>query len=79
MPQITKYLEAAAHAVIEGDEVKVDRELANAGITGMNSVHMRIQAGIPPPLRPETVARRARRTPGSRYRRRPQPLPMSPR
>jgi hypothetical protein len=47
----------------------IDPHLGNAGIVAVRSVTRRIQAGIPPPLKPETVARRRVRTPGSRYRR----------
>lgn len=69
LPEIIGYLQAAATAALAGDLAGIDRELTKAGITGVNSVRSTMQAGIPPPLQPTTVARRRVRTPGSSYRR----------
>jgi hypothetical protein len=69
MPAIQQHLAAAAGAALAGDEAAVDRHLGAAGTVAVNSVQATIQAGIPPPLSPRTVARRRRRSRGSRYRR----------
>jgi hypothetical protein len=60
-------LEAAGRAASNGENF--DRLLREAGELAVRAVKRRIQAGIPPPLSPETVRRRRRRTPGSKYRR----------
>jgi hypothetical protein len=69
LPAITARLEQAARAALAGDLSAVDSGLGEAGILGVRSVTRTIAAGIPPPLKPETVARRRVRTPGSSYRR----------
>ena len=69
LPAIAKRLEEAARAALEGNLAGVDQGFGRAGIEAVNSVHAVIQAGIPPPLAPATVAARRRRTPGSSYRR----------
>jgi hypothetical protein len=69
LPEMTKYLEQAARAALAGDVAGVDQRFAQAGQLGVRSVQRTIQAGIPPPLAPATVARRRIRTPGSTYRR----------
>jgi hypothetical protein len=70
LPAITQRLEEGARAALAGDIAGVDRAFELAGMEGVNSVRLTIQAGIPPPLKPETVAARRVRSPGSRYRRR---------
>jgi hypothetical protein len=69
LPAITKRLEEAARAALEGNIAGVDQGFGRAGVEAVNSVRAVIQAGIPPPLAPATVAARRRRTPGSSYRR----------
>ena len=72
LPEITKKLQAAAAAAIAAGDAHnqmVTQQLEQAGIIAVNHVRRIIQAGIPPPLTPATVAARRRRTPGSRYRR----------
>lgn len=69
MPAISAELRKAGQAAFAGDLAAVDTALGRAGIIAVNSVQATIQAGIPPPLAPATVARRRRRTPGSSYRR----------
>jgi hypothetical protein len=69
LPEMTGYLREAARAALNGDSAGVDAGFEKAGIAGVNSVRLTIQAGIPPPLAPATVARRQVRTPGSTYRR----------
>lgn len=69
LPAIRAELRQAARAAAAGNSAAVDQHLGNAGQLGADSAKAEIQAGIPPPLRPATVRRRQRRSPGSRYRR----------
>jgi hypothetical protein len=69
LPEIQQYLGEAARAALAGEEGGIDAGLTKAGLAAVNAVRLRIQAGIPPPLQPATVARRRQRTAGSRYRR----------
>jgi hypothetical protein len=69
MPTIIGFFEEAAQAALAGNISGVDQAFEKAGIAGVNSVRLTIQAGIPPPLAPATVAARRVRSPGSRYRR----------
>jgi hypothetical protein len=71
-PEINQYLREAAIAALDGDIAGIDRSLARAGMTAVDSIRGVIQAGIPPPLSPRTVARRRNRRSGSSYRRRAQ-------
>jgi hypothetical protein len=64
-----KKLEQAAHDALAGEPGLMKRHLGEAGQIAVNSVKQTIQAGIPPPLQPATVAARRQRTPGSKYRR----------
>jgi hypothetical protein len=64
-----KKLEQAARGAMAGEPALMKRHLGEAGQIAVNSVKQTIQAGIPPPLQPATVAARRRRTPGSTYRR----------
>lgn len=59
----------AAQAALQGDQGAMLAKLADAGIIASNAVKRTIQAGIPPPLKPDTVRRRRKRSPGSKYRR----------
>ena len=68
-PAITTAFEYATRAALAGDNAKVDANLDIAGIKAVNSITQIIQAGIPPPLKPATVAARRRRSKGSSYRR----------
>lgn len=52
---------AAGSAALVGDINRVNINLAIAGQKAVTSVQLTIQAGIPPPLKPGTVAARARR------------------
>jgi hypothetical protein len=71
LPQMEKHLRAALETALRGELAgAIDPNLGNAGTVAVRSVTRKIQAGIPPPLSPVTVARRRIRTPGSRYRRR---------
>jgi hypothetical protein len=69
LPEITTYLREAATAALAGNLGAIDIGLSKAGIAGVNSIKLTIQAGVPPPLAPATVARRRQRSPGSSYRR----------
>jgi hypothetical protein len=64
-----KKLEQAARDALGGEPLLMRRHLGEAGQIAVNSVKRTIAAGIPPPLKEETVARRRVRTPGSKYRR----------
>jgi hypothetical protein len=56
----TKYMVQAGQAAFRGDEGVLDRALNAAGQTAVTAVKKTIVAGIPPPLKPGTVAARAR-------------------
>jgi hypothetical protein len=71
-PEIDKYLRAAAEAALAGNETAMNAALAHAGTVAADRIKLTIQAGIPPPLQPESVRRRRTRTPGSSYRRKAQ-------
>lgn len=58
----------AGQGVLGGRE-KIEKHLMAIGLLAVNAVRKRIQAGIPPPLAPSTVARRRQRSAGSKYRR----------
>lgn len=62
-------LAQAAQAALQGDQSGILTALGNAGIIASNAVKRTIQDGIPPPLKPDTVRRRRKRSPGSKYRR----------
>ena len=68
-PAIKTAFEYATRAALQGNVEKVDANLDIAGTKAVNAIHARIQAGIPPPLKPATVAARRRRSKGSAYRR----------
>jgi hypothetical protein len=54
------YMRQAAQAALEGNDGRMDRALNAAGQTAVSAVKSKITAGIPPPLKPETVAARRR-------------------
>ena len=58
LPEIIPLLKQAAQAALAGDESGMQNALAGAGQRGADSVRATIQAGIPPPLQPATVAAR---------------------
>lgn len=60
-------LATAAQAALTNNEPATMAALGQAGIIASNAVKRTIQDGIPPPLKPDTVRRRRKRTPGSRY------------
>ncbi len=68
-PEISTALMGGARAALAGDTARVDANLAIAGTKAVNSIQVTIQEGIPPPLKPATVAARRRRSKGSTYRR----------
>lgn len=68
-PKVTGYFRQAGQAAMDGDQDKVDRCLAAAGIEAVNAVQSLITSGIAPELKPATVRARRRRSTGSSYRR----------
>jgi len=60
-------IDAAGQKAMAGEDFM--KELQAAGTIAARAVQKRIQAGIPPPLKPATVAARRRRSKGSKYRR----------
>lgn len=66
---ITSWLEAAARAALKGNAGVMGANLTGAGLTAVSAVRGTIAAGIPPPLAPATIAKRRRRSKGSKYRR----------
>ena len=68
-PAITTAFDYAIRAALKGDSTKVNANLVIAGTKAVSAIHQVIQAGIPPPLKPATVAARRRRSKGSTYRR----------
>lgn len=58
MPAIEARLREGAAAALAGNLGAVDNALDSAGIEGVNSVRATIQAGIPPPIKPETLLNR---------------------
>jgi hypothetical protein len=63
------YFEKAGQAALAGDLQGMKQNLARSGMVAAREVQAHIRAGIPPPLSPRTVARRRRRSTGSKYRR----------
>jgi hypothetical protein len=59
----------AGTAALEGRPQVVRKILMATGQRAVNSVQATIRAGIPPPLKPATVAGRRKRSRGSSYRR----------
>jgi hypothetical protein len=57
-PDTARELRKAAEEALNGDMKLADRALNRAGILAVNEVKRVIQSNIPPPLQPETVARR---------------------
>lgn len=66
-----KQMERAGEAAtgLMWDPGAVEKALMAAGQAAVNGVRNRIRAGIPPPLKPATIAARRRRSKGSKYRR----------
>ncbi len=64
----TDYLEQACKAALAGKEGVMQRALEAAGQTAVNSVKGTITAGIPPPLKPATIAARKRHKGGKGLR-----------
>jgi hypothetical protein len=62
-------LAAAGRAALNNNSSEALRGFETAGEIAASAVKDRIAGGIPPPLKPATVAARRRRTPGSSYRR----------
>ena len=58
------YLTQGAKLALEGNAPAMDRALSAAGQNAVSSVKSRIAEGIPPPLKPRTVAARVRRRRG---------------
>jgi hypothetical protein len=67
--QTASLLRQAGVAALDGKPTVVRKIYMAAGQTAVNSVTAVIRAGIPPPLKPGTVARRRVRSRGSNYRR----------
>lgn len=67
--RLVSRFQRAGQAVLRGDLDAADRYLNAAGIEAVSSVKRVIQEGIPPPLKPATIARRRVRSKGSSYRR----------
>lgn len=59
----------AAEAGLSGEAAKVEQRLGQVGQVAVNSAQAIIRAGIAPPLKQSTVARRGVRSAGSKYRR----------
>jgi len=59
--QWMKYIEQAATFAFEGKPGASDKAWNAAGTVVVNAVKKRITAGIPPPLRPRTIAARKRK------------------
>lgn len=59
----------AAQSALAGQDGATRKALEAAGLTAVTSIRDVISAGIPPPLKPATVARRRTRSKGSKYRR----------
>lgn len=67
---IAEEMKAGANAALAGKGVaEVERFLGRAGQIAVNSAQAVIRAGIPPPLKPATIAKRRIRSAGSKYRR----------
>jgi len=56
----SKYLNQAAEAALKGESGVMRRSLETAGQIAVSAVKNRITAGIPPPIKPATMAARAR-------------------
>jgi hypothetical protein len=67
--EVSDRLMAAARAGLAGDVGIVDETFDAVGLIVQSAARRRIVEGIPPPLKPGTVAARRRRSKGSRYRR----------
>jgi hypothetical protein len=67
--KLIKRFEGAGRAALAGNTAAVDRYMTAAGIEAVSSVKRAIQEGIPPPLKPATIARRRKRSKASTYRR----------
>jgi len=57
---ITARMEAVAKAALKGDVQGVERGLNAVGLLVQNAIRRRINTGIPPPLKPGTLAARKR-------------------
>lgn len=66
---IEKYMKLAGQMAMDGKPVQAEKALMAAGMRAASSIRNVIAAGIPPPLAPATIARRAKRSKGSKYRR----------
>lgn len=71
-PQITDGLKNAGRLALDGKREAAKRQLVAVGLIGVNAVRAKLQEGIPPPLKPATIAARRRRSKGSTYRRKAQ-------
>lgn len=67
--RINQRLLDAADAAMDGELSRVLRNLHAVGLEAQSSIRRYLQQGVPPPLKPATVARRRKRTKGSSYRR----------
>jgi hypothetical protein len=64
-PKWENYMQQAATAAMEGKDDVMDKALNAAGETAVLAVKAKIVAGIPPPIKPATMAARARHSGGS--------------
>lgn len=67
--KILAIFEHAAKAALDGNTGEVDQSFDAVGLLAQGAVRGYIAAGIPPPLKPATIAARRRRTKGSSYKR----------
>lgn len=59
-PKVLKQLRAGATEALDGKLDAADKALHSAGMVGVSKVRAKIGEGIPPPLKPETIANRFR-------------------
>lgn len=59
--KITKALEGASKAALDGDQARMTREYHRAGLAAMVSIKLKITSGPFIPLKPATLAARRRR------------------
>lgn len=59
--KITKAMEGASKAALDGDQARMTREYHRAGIAAMVSIKLKITSGPFIPLKPATLAARRRR------------------
>lgn len=60
-PQVVKQLRKGADQALDGKLDAADKALHRAGIVAVNAVRAKINEGVPPPLKPSTIAARERR------------------